>query len=202
MEFRELGLEGVLEITPARFGDDRGYFTESYSRDRFAAAGIDLDWMQDNHSYSAEQYVLRGLHFQTPPFAQDKLVRVITGAIFDVAVDIREGSPTFGKWTGVTLTAEKGNQILVPKGFAHGFLTLKPDVHVIYKVTAPYAPDNDRSVRYDDPDIGIAWPLDGAQPQLSGKDAAAKRLSETPTGFVWGEGDDALGSRGVTDIVI
>lgn len=187
MQIRELGLDGVLEITPARFGDARGYFTESYNRDRFAAAGIDLDWMQDNHSFSAEQYVLRGLHFQTPPFAQDKLVRVITGAVFDVAVDIRKGSPTYGKWTGVTLTAEKGNQILVPKGFAHGFLTLTPDVHVTYKVTAPYAPDNDRSVRYDDPDIGIDWPLEGAQPQLSSKDAAAGRLSESGTGFVYGE---------------
>ncbi len=186
MEIRDLCLEGVKEITPARFGDSRGYFSESYNRERFAEAGIDLDWMQDNHSFSADQYVLRGLHFQTPPFAQDKLVRVLTGAVFDVAVDIREGSPTFGKWAGVTLTAEKGNQILVPKGFAHGFLTLTPDVHVIYKVTAPYAPDNDRSVRYDDPDIGVDWPLNGADPKLSAKDEAAKRLSETPTGFVYG----------------
>ncbi|MEZ6001557.1 dTDP-4-dehydrorhamnose 3,5-epimerase [Hyphomonas sp.] len=186
MEIRDLGLEGVKEIIPARFRDARGYFTESYNRARFIEAGIDLDWMQDNLSFSADQYVLRGLHFQKPPFAQDKLVRVITGAVFDVAVDIREGSPTYGKWTSVTLSAEKGNQILVPKGFAHGFLTLTPDVHVAYKVTAPYAPDQDRSVRYDDPAIGVDWPLNGAEPKLSAKDAAAKRISETPTGFVYG----------------
>lgn len=186
MEIRDLGLDGVKEIIPARFRDARGYFTESYNRARFVEAGIDLDWMQDNLSFSADQYVLRGLHFQQPPFAQDKLVRVITGAVFDVVVDIREGSPTYGKWTSVTLSAEKGNQILVPKGFAHGFLTLTPDVHVAYKVTAPYAPDHDRSVRYDDPAIGVDWPLNGAEPKLSAKDAAAKRLSETPTGFVYG----------------
>lgn len=187
MDVFDLGLDGVREIIPERFGDARGYFSETYNRSKFIAAGIDLDWIQDNHSFSAEQYVLRGMHFQTPPFAQDKLVRVVTGAVFDVAIDIRKGSPTFGKWTGVTLTAEAGNHILVPKGFAHGFLTLTPDVHVIYKVTAPYAPDNDRSIRYDDPDIAIDWPLGGAVPQLSAKDEAAPNLRGLETGFTYSE---------------
>ncbi len=185
MNVRDLGLDGVKEIVPARYGDARGYFSETYNHKRFVDAGIELDWIQDNHSFSAEKHVLRGLHFQTPTFAQDKLVRVVTGAVFDVAVDIRKGSPNFGRWTGVTLTAEAGNQILVPKGFAHGFLTLTPDVHVIYKVTAPYAPDNDRSIRYDDAEIGIEWPLDGAVPQLSQKDEQAGSLQDTDTGFVY-----------------
>ncbi len=186
MDVRDLGLDGVKEITPARFGDARGYFSETYNKQRFVDAGIDLDWVQDNHSFSADQYVLRGLHFQTQPFAQDKLVRVIVGEVFDVAIDIRVGSPTFGEWVGVTLTAEKGNQILVPKGFAHGFLTLTPNVHVVYKVTAPYAPENDRSIRFDDADINVDWPMpSGVSPQLSAKDEAAPFLKDIETGFTY-----------------
>ena len=151
--------------------------------DAYSAAGASADWMQDNHSWSAEKHVLRGLHFQTPPFSQVKLVRPITGAIFVAVADIRHGSPTFAQWTSVVLSAEVGNQIFVPEGFAHGFLTLTPDVHVTYKVSAPYAPDHDRGVRYDDPAIGVAWPLEGAAPILSRKDEAAPLLGDIDTGF-------------------
>jgi dTDP-4-dehydrorhamnose 3,5-epimerase len=183
---RPLGLDGVLEITPAKHGDARGFFSEVYNAARFAEHGIDIQWIQDNHSYSADVGVLRGLHFQTPPAAQDKLVRVIKGAIFDVAVDIRHGSPTYGQWVGVELSAEKWNQILVPKGFAHGFITLVPHCEVAYKVSAPYAPDCDRSIRFDDPQIGIQWPDVGVAPTLSAKDQGAKLLQDTPSGFTYG----------------
>lgn len=183
LEVRPLGLAGVLEVTPARFGDHRGFFTESWNSTRFAEHDLDRKWCQDNHSFSADLHTLRGLHFQTPPFAQTKLVRVITGAVFDVAVDIRFGSPTFGQWTGITLKAETGNQILVPKGFAHGFLTLTRDVHITYKVDAAYSQEHDRSIAWNDQTIGIEWPLDGALPKLSGKDEAAGQLADTETGF-------------------
>ncbi len=179
MQVNDLGLGGVLEITPKRHGDARGFFSETYQRDRFAKAGIAQDWVQDNQSYSAEKGILRGLHFQVAPFAQDKLLRVLRGSVFDVAVDIRQGSPTYGKWVSLVLSAEAFNQILIPKGFAHGFLTLEPHTEVLYKVSAPYAPDCDRNIRWDDPAIGIAWPLDpGQQPILSGKDAAAPLLAD------------------------
>lgn len=177
MEMRQLGIDGVLEIVPRKFGDARGFFSETYSRQRFAEAGIEIDWVQDNQSYSAEWGTLRGLHFQVAPHAQDKLVRVLRGSVFDVAVDIRLGSPSFGKWVSCVLSAEGWNQLLVPRGFAHGFLTLEPDSEVAYKVSAPYAPDCDRSIRWDDPAIGIKWPLHGRQPVLSAKDAAAPLLS-------------------------
>lgn len=184
MEVRSLDLEGVKEITPRRFGDSRGFFSETYNEVRFQEAGLLTNWMQDNHSYSANPYVLRGLHFQTDPFAQDKLVRVLRGSIFDVAVDIRKGSPDYRKWVGVELTSDLGNQLLVPRGFAHGFLTLTPDVEVAYKVTNPYAPENDRSVAWNDPEIGIEWPLpDGATPVLSGKDADAPLLKDADNTF-------------------
>ncbi|MEL7547722.1 MAG: dTDP-4-dehydrorhamnose 3,5-epimerase [Pseudomonadota bacterium] len=186
LEIRPLGLDGVLEVTPTRFGDHRGFFTEAWNAERFESHGIAENWCQENHSFSADPFTLRGLHFQTPPFAQSKLVRVITGEVFDVAVDIRVGSPTFGDWVGVTLSAAVGNQILVPKGFAHGFVTLTPDVHMIYKVDAAYAPDHDRSIAWNDESIGISWPLEGAEPKLSEKDRAAKRLGDVDTGFVFG----------------
>ncbi|ACT60825.1 dTDP-4-dehydrorhamnose 3,5-epimerase [Hirschia baltica] len=188
MEVRDLGLDGVKEITPARFGDARGFFSETYSEQRFSDAGLPTGWVQDNHSLSAEAFVLRGLHFQTDPFAQDKLVRVLKGEIFDVAVDIRKNSPDYGKWVGITLTAEKGNQILVPKGFAHGFLTLTPNVEVAYKVTSGYAPENDRGIIWNDPAIGIDWPLNGHEPQLSGKDAVAPLLADVDNNFEYKQG--------------
>lgn len=176
MEIRPLGIDGVLEIVPKKFGDTRGFFSETYSAKRFAEAGIDIGWVQDNQSFSAEKGVLRGLHFQLAPFAQDKLVRVLRGSIFDVAVNLRKGSPSYGKWVAAVLSAESWNQMLVPKGFAHGFLTLEPNVEVFYKVSAPYAPEHDRGIRWNDPDIGVAWPLDRREPVLSAKDAAAPYL--------------------------
>ena len=175
-EIRPTGLDGVLEIVPARFGDARGFFSETYNAARLAKAGIDLTFVQDNHSLSARRGVLRGLHYQLPPRAQDKLVRVVRGAIFDVAVDIRKGSPTFAKWVGVELSAEKWNQLLVPKGFAHGFVTLTENTEVVYKVTDYYSPEQDRSIRYDDPDIAIDWTATDGELQLSDKDMAAPRL--------------------------
>lgn len=177
MQVTDLGM-GVLEVVPKKFGDARGFFSETYQRQRFAGAGMAHDWIQDNQSFSAEKGTLRGLHFQVAPAAQDKLIRVLRGSIFDVAVDIRNGSASYGKWVAKILSAQAFNQLLIPKGFAHGFLTLEPDVEVLYKVSAPYAPQCDRSVRWDDPAIGIAWPLQGRQPILSGKDAAAPNLAD------------------------
>lgn len=177
MQLRDIGL-GVLEIVPQRFGDARGFFAETWQRQRFEQAGIIHDWMQDNQSRSAEPHVLRGLHFQRPPLAQAKLIRVLTGSVFDVAVDIRPHSPDFGRWVSCVLSAESFNQLYVPEGFAHGFLTLEPNVEVLYKVSAPYAPECERSIAWNDPALAIAWPLkEGQQPQLSAKDAAAPPLS-------------------------
>ncbi len=178
VEVKELELAGVYEITPQRFGDDRGFFSETYSAPGLVAAGNDLVFVQDNHSLSRAAGVLRGLHYQLPPFAQDKLVRVVHGAIFDVAVDIRKNSPTFGRWLGLEVSAEKWNQILVPRGFAHGFVTLVPDTEVVYKVTERYAPDHDRSIRFDDPAIGIDWPVPAAGITLSDKDRGAPLLAD------------------------
>jgi dTDP-4-dehydrorhamnose 3,5-epimerase len=187
MQALPLELPEVIEVTPPRFGDERGFFSETYNLQKLAAAGIDVTFVQDNQSYSAEKGVLRGLHLQAPPFAQDKLVRVIRGKIFDVAVDIRRGSPRFAQWVGRTLSAEEGNQLFIPKGFAHGFLTLEPDTEVTYKVSDFYAPDHEMSIIFSDPDIGIEWPLDGATPILSSKDAVAPRLSDLPAVFQYGE---------------
>ena len=176
LDVRELGLEGLLEIVPKRHGDARGYFSETWNAERFAAAGIELSFVQDNHSYSAAAGVLRGLHYQLPPRAQDKLLRVVRGSVFDVVVDIRRSSPSFGKWSGLEISAEKGNQILVPKGYAHGFVTLVPDTEILYKVTDTYSPEYDRSIRFDDPAIGIAWPSLAGDFQLSDKDRKAPLL--------------------------
>nr|WP_312196785.1 dTDP-4-dehydrorhamnose 3,5-epimerase [Brucella anthropi] len=178
MQVRPLGLDGVFEISPRKFGDDRGFFSETYNAKSFAEAGIDLNFVQDNHSYSAAKGVVRGLHYQLPPFAQDKLVRVTRGAILDVAVDIRKSSPTFGKWVTLEVSAEKWNQILVPKGFAHGFMTLVENTEVIYKVTDYYSPEHDRSIRFDDPAIGIEWPLPSSGVQLSDKDQKAPLFAD------------------------
>lgn len=177
MEVRPLSLDGVFEIIPRKFGDDRGFFSETFKINTLRDAGIDLNFVQDNHSYSAAKGVVRGLHYQLPPFAQDKLVRVIRGAILDVAVDIRKSSPNFGKWLALEVSAEKWNQILVPKGFAHGFITLTDDTEVIYKVTDYYAPEHDRSIRFDDPSIGINWPIPASGVQLSDKDKNAPLLA-------------------------
>lgn len=178
LEINRLGLDGVVEIRPPKFSDARGFFSETYSMARLAEAGVDLRFVQDNHSLSAMPGILRGLHYQLPSKAQDKLVRVVRGRIFDVAVDIRRGSPTFTKWVGLEISAEKWNQILVPSGFAHGFVTLEHDTEVIYKVTEAYSPSHDRSIRFDDPEIGIEWPIHKGLLQLSAKDQAAPFLAE------------------------
>ncbi|SPH27616.1 dTDP-4-dehydrorhamnose 3,5-epimerase [Ascidiaceihabitans donghaensis] len=174
-------LEGVLILTPARFGDARGFFSESWNRATMLDAGIDLEFVQDNHSLSARKGTLRGLHFQTPPMAQDKLVRCGRGALFDVAVDIRSSSATFGQWFGVELSAENGRQLLVPAGFAHGFVTLQDDTEICYKCTAPYAPDCDAGIAWDDPDIGVDWGI--SEPVLSEKDALAPTLKKLGSPF-------------------
>lgn len=178
MEVRSLGLDGVFEISPRKFGDERGFFSETYNAKAFGEAGIDLTFVQDNHSYSAAKGVVRGLHYQLPPFAQDKLVRVTRGAILDVAVDIRKSSPSFGKWVSLEVSADKWNQILVPKGFAHGFMTLEENTEVIYKVTDYYSPEHDRSIRFDDPAIGIDWPFPSSGVQLSDKDQKAPLFAD------------------------
>lgn len=176
-------LDGVLTITPRRFQDERGLFAETYSRQRYAEAGITAEFVQDNHSVSAQVGTLRGLHFQAPPRAQAKLVRCGWGAIFDVAVDIRKGSPTYGKWVGAELSAENGAQMFVPVGFAHGFVTLLPDSEIVYKCSDYYAPETEGALRWDDPDIGIDWPIDAA-PLLSAKDAAAGLFAHFDSPFV------------------
>ncbi len=178
LDVRTLGLGEVLEITPQRFADERGFFSETYNFDRFAQAGMDMVFVQDNHSLSVSIGVLRGLHYQLPPRAQAKLVRVVRGAIFDVAIDIRRSSPSFGRWVALEISATKGNQIFIPKGFAHGFLTLAENTEIVYKVTDAYSPEHDRSIRFDDPEIGIKWPSLAEEFQLSTKDRAAKPLAE------------------------
>lgn len=181
----EIGFGQVLEISPRKFGDNRGFFSETYNAKTFAAAGLEATFVQDNHSYSASAGTLRGLHFQTPPYAQGKLVRVTRGEILDVAVDIRRGSPTFARWVGLNVSAERWNQIYVPPGFAHGFVTLVPDTEVVYKVTEIYSPDHDRSIRFDDPEIGVDWPSLDVPLELSQKDREAPLLATVDTGFTY-----------------
>ena len=185
MKIEQTSLPGVLILTPPRFGDARGFFGESWNRGRMAEAGLDIDFVQDNHSLSARAGTLRGLHFQTPPHAQAKLVRCGRGAIYDVAVDIRHGSPTYRQWVGVELNFDNGRQVLIPEGFLHGFVTWQPETEIIYKCSDYYAPDCDGAVRFDDPDIGIDWGLGDVEPILSDKDAAAPRLCDLPSYFQW-----------------
>lgn len=170
MNVVETAIPEVRVLTPRRFGDDRGFFSEIYNARTFAEAGIDLTFVQDNLAYSAEAGVLRGLHFQIAPFAQDKLIRVIRGAIHDVAVDLRRFSPTYGRHVAVRLDADSGSWVLVPVGFAHGYCTLEPDTLVLYKVTALYAPDHERGVIWNDPALGIDWPLTAGGVIVSDKD--------------------------------
>ena len=176
MNIIECDIAGPLIIEPRVFGDDRGFFLESWNAQGFAAAGLDLTFVQDNHSRS-QKGVLRGMHFQNPA-PQGKLVRVVRGAVFDAIVDLRRSSPTFGRWTGVTLSAENKRMFWVPEGFAHGFLTLEDDTDFLYKCTAPYLPQNEASLAWDDPTVGIEWPLDGIEPKLSVKDAAGVPLAD------------------------
>ena len=180
VDIRATELADVLEVLPRRIGDERGFFSEVWNRATWADAGLSLDFVQDNHSASAKG-VLRGLHYQVEPVAQAKLVRVSRGAIFDVAVDIRRSSPTFGRWVGRTLSASAWNQLLIPAGFAHGFLSLEDGTEVQYKVTAPYSAPHDRALAADDPAIGIDWPLDAGQWVRSAKDQAAPLLAQAET---------------------
>lgn len=184
MQVETTHLQGVVILTPPRHTDERGFFSESWNRRRFAAHGIDADFVQDNHSFSTQPDTLRGLHFQSPPHAQAKLVRCGRGWLFDVAVDIRQGSPSYGQWVGVDLSFENGRQIFIPAGFLHGFITREPNTEIIYKCDAHYAPDCDGAVRFDDPDIGIDWGIPkGRHPVLSPKDAAAPRLRDISVPF-------------------
>ncbi len=176
-EIRPLALPEVMLITPRRMGDERGFFSETYSRKALAEAGFDRAFVQDNHSMSSRRGVLRGLHFQRPPFMQDKLVRVTRGAVFDVAVDIRRGSPTYGRWVGEELSAENWRQLLVPAGFAHGFVTLTAEVEVLYKVTDYYAPESEDGLLWSDPEVGIDWPIAAAEVVTNARDGAWPGLS-------------------------
>jgi dTDP-4-dehydrorhamnose 3,5-epimerase len=176
-------IAGLILVEPKKFGDHRGFFSETYNRARLADMGFGLEFIQDNHAFSAEAGVLRGIHFQSPPFAQDKLVRVVRGSILDVAVDIRRGSPTYGDHAAVELSAANWRQLLVPAGFGHGYVTLEPDTEVIYKVTAPYAPANDRGFLWSDPDLAIDWPVTPETVILSDKDRALPPLSAIESPF-------------------
>jgi dTDP-4-dehydrorhamnose 3,5-epimerase len=170
-------------IVPVRFRDTRGWFVESYNRRRLVEVGIDIEFVQDNHSFSAAKGTLRGLHFQSPPHIQAKLVRCVAGAIWDVVVDLRNGSPTYGGWVAAELTAAGGEQLYVPEGFGHGFVTLTENTEVTYKASGYYAPDCDGGLAWDDPAIGIDWPLAGMQPVLSDKDRALPGLKDFSSPF-------------------
>lgn len=185
MDIATTRIPEVIRLTPCRFSDRRGFFCESWNRRRMQEAALDIGFVQDNHTYSAERGTMRGLHFQSPPMAQAKLVRVVRGAILDVAVDIRRGSPTYGHWVAEELSAENGAQLLIPRGFLHGFMTLAPDTDVIYKVDAFYAPECDGAIRFDDPDLGIDWGIDPRRAVLSDKDARAPFFRDFATPFVY-----------------
>lgn len=187
MQVTSLEIPEVRLIAAVRHGDHRGFFSETYSRPAFAAAGIDVDFVQDNHSLSAEAGTVRGLHFQAPPRAQAKLLRVVRGAVFDVAVDLRWGSPTYGRHVSAVISAEAWNQIYVPAGFAHGFCTLEPGTEVLYKVSDVYAPEAEGGLLWNDPELGIAWP-EGAGAVLSERDRGWPRLRDLARVFHYNQG--------------
>jgi dTDP-4-dehydrorhamnose 3,5-epimerase len=187
MEIRKTSLDDVLEVIPKLHEDGRGYFTETFREDWFTAHIAQVHFVQENQSLSRGAGVVRGLHFQTPPCAQGKLVRCVSGSIFDVAVDIRAGSPSFGQWTSVVLSAEQGNQLWIPEGFLHGFCTLVPDCVIAYKVTAYYNPPSDKGVLWSDPDLAIDWPVSPEAAELSAKDISQPRLADLPSYFSFAE---------------
>ena len=187
MKVIDTKLKDVKIIEMDVFGDHRGFFTESYTRQKLSNAGIDIDFLQDNHSLSVEPGVLRGMHFQTEPKAQTKLVRTTTGVIYDVLVDMRVGSPTYGKWEGYILSEYNHRQLLVPKGFAHGFVTLAPNCNVQYKVDEYYSKENDGGIAFNDPAIGIEWPMPVDKLVLSEKDMQHPTLAEFDNPFIYGE---------------
>lgn len=176
-------IPGPLVVVPPRFEDARGRFSETWSRSALAAAGLDVDFVQDNQSLSRSAGTVRGLHYQAPPFAQAKLVSVIRGAVLDVAVDARRGSRHYGRHVAVELSEANGRQLFVPEGFLHGFITLSPDTYVAYKVTAPYSPVHDGAIRWDDADLAIDWGPAGANPILSDKDRAAPLFRDFQSPF-------------------
>lgn len=184
-----LEIEGLLLVHSKRFDDARGHFMETWSRDAFRHHGIDLNFVQDNQSLSARRGTVRGLHFQLPPFAQAKLVRVLHGSVFDVAVDLRCGSPQYGRWCATMLTASRPQQLYVPKGFAHGFATLEPNTVVAYKVDASYAPQCDAGIHWQDPDIAIEWPLATRDAVLSPKDSSLPAFADFSSPFFWEKAD-------------
>jgi dTDP-4-dehydrorhamnose 3,5-epimerase len=188
MEVFDTLIPDVKLLRPKRHIDHRGYFSETYSRAALADAGIDVEFVQDNQSLSVRPHVVRGLHFQIAPFDQGKLLRVLHGAIFDVAVDLRHGSPTYGRHVSVILRAEDWNQIFIPVGFAHGFCTIRPDTEVLYKVSSYYSPQHERGLLWNDPDLAIDWPIDPAVVTLSERDSAHPRLCELPPYFGFGGG--------------
>jgi len=183
LDVRPTDIPDVRIVTPRRFVDHRGSFSETYNRQRFLDAGIDVEFVQDNHSLSREVGTVRGLHFQIGPFAQAKLVSVLRGRILDIVVDLRKSSPTYGRHVPLELAAETGQQLFVPVGFAHGFCTLEPDTEVAYKVSAYYSPEHDRGLAWDDPDLGIAWPVRPESAILSDKDRVHPRLADLTAYF-------------------
>jgi dTDP-4-dehydrorhamnose 3,5-epimerase len=187
VDVRETDIPGVKVLRPRRFSDARGFFSEVWSAARAAEAGIDAVFVQDNHSHSAAAGTVRGLHYQSPPSAQGKLVRVARGAIRDVVVDVRRGSPTYGRWVAEILSEENGLQLWVPRGMLHGFVTLTPGTDVLYKVDAPYDAGRDGAIRFDDPDLSIDWGVATSKAVLSEKDAAASRFRDFVTPFVYAD---------------
>ena len=185
MNVTPLSIPDVKILAPERFGDERGFVSETYNRRRLADSGIELNFVQDNHSLSGPKGTIRGLHFQSPPFAQDKLIRVVHGSILDVAVDLRRGSPSYGKHVAAVISAKAWNQILVPIGFAHGFCTLEADTEIIYKVTNYYSPEHDQGILWNDPELGIEWPVSAETCVLSPKDRRLPRLSEIVSPFTY-----------------
>lgn len=183
LDVEELTIREVKLLTPARFGDARGFFSETYNAARFRDAGIEADFIQDNHSYSAPAATVRGLHFQAPPYAQAKLVRVLRGSIIDIAVDARRGSNTYGEWVSAKLSAENGVQIFVPRGFLHGFATLEPDTEIAYKVDNYYSKECDGAVFWNDPALAIDWEIDPQNALLSDKDRVAQSFADFQSPF-------------------
>lgn len=186
MEVVALDIPDVKIIKPEKIADNRGFFSETYNKQALARAGVALAFVQDNHTLSVPRGVVRGLHFQIPPCSQDKLVRVVHGAIFDVALDLRHGSPTYGRHVSAIVSAGAWNQILVPTGFAHGFCTLEPNTEVIYKVTNYYSPEHDRGVYWNDPALGIEWPVRESEAIVSDRDRKLSRFAELPRYFHFG----------------
>lgn len=190
MYVQDTQLKDAKLIETDVYGDHRGFFTESYTKEKFESEGVSYDFIQDNHSLSVEPGVLRGMHFQTPPMAQTKLVRATTGVIYDVIVDIRKGSPTYGEWEGFILSEFNHRQLLVPKGFAHGFVTLTPNCNVQYKVDAPYSAEHDGGIAFDDPELAIKWPIQIKKTILSEKDKTHPTLAVFENPFVWEENEE------------